>query len=72
MAPGDTADGNEDLEFRECSQDVQVDDADFQRFAEAASSIDGINGEPDRFNALQSVFSEAVKNAKRRTSPYGR
>ena len=65
---------SEDLDFRECTQeqDVHVGDDDFKRFAEAANSIDGIGGEPDKFNSLQSLFSDAVKNAKRRTTPYGR
>jgi hypothetical protein len=74
LAPDGGAASAEDNDFSECTQDqdVQVEDDDFKRFAEAANSIDGIGGEPDKFNSLQSLFSEAVKNAKRRTSPYGR
>jgi hypothetical protein len=48
-------------------QEVRIDDDDFKRFAEAAQSLDGLEGSPDRFNALQECFKEAVTNATRRS-----
>ena len=56
-----------DSEFRDCSlTEVSVTDDDFKRFAEAANALDGIGDQPDKFNALQSVFRDAVKSTTER------
>jgi len=56
-----------DSEFRDCSHtEVTVADDDFKRFAEAANALDGIGDQPDKFNALQSVFRDAVKSTTER------
>ena len=55
-------------QFRDCSQsEVRIDEDDFKRFADAAQSLDGASDSPDRFNALQACFREAVTNATRRS-----
>jgi hypothetical protein len=56
-----------DNEFRDCTLDeVTVDDDDFKRFAEAANALDGVGDQPDKFNALQRVFSDTVKGTTER------